>query len=43
MIGAEVDLILPVLHVAFTHISHGKNEVSVGAIITEMENIFHKK
>ena len=41
--GAEVDIILPILHVVFKHITHGKDEVSVGAIIKEMEDVFHKK
>ena len=41
--GPEVDVILPILHVVFNHLTHGKDEVSVGAIIKEMEDIFHKK
>jgi len=41
--GPEVDVILPILHVVFKHITHGKDEIKVGAIIDEMEDIFHKK
>ena len=42
-VGGEVDVLLPILHIVFKHITHGRDEVSVGAIIHEMEDLFHHK